>query len=310
MIALVAWFVAFALVLVVAGTALTRAADVIAERTGLGRVFVGALLLAGATSLPELSTDIAAVRIGAPDLAVGDLFGSSIANMLILALLTLMSPRRELMRHASASHRLGGVLAIVLTLTAAGLVALGTTATIGGVNPGTIVLLVVFLGGTWMTYRRSSDDARAAKSLPAEPVAVQAPTLGRASMMFGAAVVAILLVAPEFAGIATELADRSGLGRTFVGTWLLGVTTSMPELVSGIAAVRMRAYDLAVANVFGSNAFNMTVFIALDLVHPGESIFAALSQVHVLTALAAVALMAIAIALLPGRPSRESPSPG
>jgi cation:H+ antiporter len=310
MIVLVAWFIACALVLVVAGTALTRAADVIAERTGLGRVFVGALLLAGATSLPELSTDIAAVRIGAPNLAVGDLFGSSIANMLILALLTLMSPRRELMRRASASHRLGGVLAIVLTLTAAGLVALGTTATIVGVNPGTIVLLVVFLGGTWMTYRRSLDDASTAKALSAEPVAVQAPTLGRATMMFGVAVVAILLVAPEFAEIATQLADRSGLGRTFVGTWLLGVTTSMPELVSGIAAVRMRAYDLAVANVFGSNAFNMTVFIALDLVHPGESIFAALSPVHVLTALVAVALMAIAIAILPRRPSRESPSPG
>jgi len=309
MIVLVAWFMACALVLVVAGTALTRAADVIAERTGLGRVFVGALLLAGATSLPELSTDIAAVRIGAPNLAVGDLFGSSIANMLILALLTLMSPRRELMRRASASHRLSGVLAIVLTLTAAALVALGTTATIGGVNPGTIVLLVVFLGGTWMTYRRSLDDASTAKALSAEPVAVQAPTLGRATMVFGAAVVAILLVAPEFAGIATELADRSGLGRTFVGTWLLGVTTSMPELVSGIAAVRMRAYDLAVANVFGSNAFNMTVFIALDLVHPGESIFAALSPVHVLTALVAVALMAIAIMKLPRRPPLESPAP-
>lgn len=303
MIGLALWFVACALILVAAGTALTRSADTIAERTGFGRVFVGALLLAGATSLPELTTDIAAVRIGAVNLAVGDLFGSSIANMLILALLVAMSPGRRLLREASATHRLSGHLAIALTLLAAGLVLLGTTATIAGVSPGTILLVLVFVVGTWSTFRQSAHEVIAARvpsaASPTDPPATPQAGLATASVLFSVAVVAILLVAPKFAAIATELADRSGLGRTFVGTWLLGITTSMPELVSGIAALRMRAYDLAVANLFGSNAFNMAVFIALDLVHPGESIFAALSPVHALTALAAVVLMLIAIARLP-----------
>jgi cation:H+ antiporter len=67
-------------IVVFAGTALARYADAIAEATGIGRVWIGAVLLAGATSLPELTTDIAAVTMGATDLAVGDLFGSSMAT--------------------------------------------------------------------------------------------------------------------------------------------------------------------------------------------------------------------------------------
>ena len=85
-------FLAAGAVVVVAGTALARYADAIAKATGLGRLWIGSVLLAGATSLPELTTDVAAVRLGATDLAVGDLFGSSMANMLILAIIDLLSP--------------------------------------------------------------------------------------------------------------------------------------------------------------------------------------------------------------------------
>src|SRR3990172_12419645 len=91
-------------VVVVAGSVLARMADAISEHTGLGRLWVGAVLLAAATSLPELATDVAAVRIGAPDLAVGDLFGSSLANMLILALIDLLLPRRRLFGEAAFDH--------------------------------------------------------------------------------------------------------------------------------------------------------------------------------------------------------------
>ena len=86
-------FLAASAALVVAGTWLARAADAIAERTGIGRVSIGTVLLAAATSLPELASDVAAVRQGNPDLAAGDLLGSSMANMLILALLdSLVAP--------------------------------------------------------------------------------------------------------------------------------------------------------------------------------------------------------------------------
>lgn len=85
-------FIASGLVVVLAGNALARYADAIAEATKLGRLWIGSVLLAGATSLPELATDISAVRLGATDLAVADLFGSSMANMLILAVIDLLPP--------------------------------------------------------------------------------------------------------------------------------------------------------------------------------------------------------------------------
>ncbi len=82
-------FVLSAAVIVAAGVALTRFGDAIADLTGLGRLIVGSILLAGATSLPELTVDISAVRFGLPDLAVGDLMGSSLFNLLILAVADL-----------------------------------------------------------------------------------------------------------------------------------------------------------------------------------------------------------------------------
>jgi len=115
-------FLASGVVVVFAGTALARSADAIAETTKVGRLWIGSVLLAGATSLPELATDISAVRMGAPDLAVGDLFGSSMANMLILAVIDLLPPRRQVLQHAAFDHALAAGLAISLNAMAAVLV--------------------------------------------------------------------------------------------------------------------------------------------------------------------------------------------
>jgi len=104
----------------VAGSFLTRFADELVEITGLGRLVSGSVLLAGATSLPELSVDLSAITMQVPDLAVGDLLGSSLMNLLILAVLDLVnrSPGWMFSRQASA-HALAGLLSIELTSLAA-----------------------------------------------------------------------------------------------------------------------------------------------------------------------------------------------
>ena len=109
-----------ATVVVFAGNALTRCADAIAELTKLGRLLVGSIFLAAATSLPELTVDISAVRMGLPDLAVGDLLGSSLFNLLILAVADLMnSSRGRMLSRESAAHALSAVMSIALTAMAA-----------------------------------------------------------------------------------------------------------------------------------------------------------------------------------------------
>lgn len=294
-------FLASAAVVVVAGTWLTRYADVIAEATRLGRLWTGSILLAGATSLPELATDISAVRLGAVNLAVGDLFGSSMANMLILALIDLLPPRGRVFERAMLDHALTASLAIGLNALAAVFVMLGAHALTLWVAPGSLLLFALYLAGTRAVYRHALRDGVPAGA----PVATaMAMPLRRAVIGFGTAALVVLLAAPALAVSAKNLAEFSGLGHTFVGTWLVGLATSLPELAASLAAVRLGAFDLAVGNLFGSNAFNMALFLPLDLVHPGD-LFAALDPGHAVAGLFSTILMALGLSGIVYRAKRQ-----
>lgn len=300
-------FVASGAVVVFAATALARYADAIAGATRLGRVWVGSVLLAGATSLPELTTDISAVRLGATDLAVGDLFGSSMANMLILAVIDLLPPRRHVLRHATFDHALAACLAISLNALAAVLVLLRPESSLLWVGPGSLLLFLAYVIGTRAVYYHTvRDDAPAPppdEAVPPPPIAPPMP-LRRAVLGFALAAVVVLASAPALAWSAKGLAAITGLGNTFVGTLLVGLATSLPELVACIAAVRLGAFDLAVGNLFGSNVFNMAIFFILDLTQPG-SLFATLDPSHAMTGLFAVVLMSLGLMAIVYRARRR-----
>lgn len=287
-----------AAVIVVAGTFLSKFADAIADLTGLGRLLIGSVLLAGATSLPELTVDISAVRLGAIDLAVGDLLGSSLMNLLILALLDLLhrSGGRMLSKQGAAHALSGSVSAALTCLVAIGLLAsrrLGAI-TLGGLGPATILVVVAYILGLRLVYVDQTIAQRAAAEAGKEPKAEAEMTLGRALAGFAVCALAILLAGPFLAAAADELADKSGLGGTFVGTTLVAFSTSLPELVSSLAALSLGAHDLAIGNVFGSNAFNMVLLGPLDLIHPG-SLLASVSTSHVVTCVAAVLATQVAV---------------
>lgn len=297
----VAAFLAAGLTLAAAATWLTKACDTLAERTGVGRAWIGAVLLAGATSLPELATDVSAVRLGAADLAAGDLFGSSLANMLILALIDLFSRQRTVLRGASLEHVLVACLGISMTAAAAVFVLVRGVSGPLGLSPGSVLLLVAYLAGTRAIYRNGQNGSStvAAPAAPAAPALSAGPSgIRSAAVHFALAAALILLVAPAFAWSAKRIAELSGLGTTFVGTLLVGLSTSLPELVASIAAVRLGQIDLAIGNLFGSNAFNMILFFALDLADPRAPIFSVLSPAHAVTALSAVVLMSLGVAAM------------
>ena len=300
MLSAIAGLVLGALGVVAAGVVLARSSDVIAARTNLGRVWVGSIFLAAATSLPELLTDISAVRIGAADLAAGDLFGSGMANMLILAAIALR-PGAHLFRRAALDHTLSAALAIVMTGIAAIAVLLGPRTTLLGLGPGTLVLLVVYLLGTRLLFLHSAllQEAGTTVELGAAAGAAKGgerlPSLAWALGRFLAATAVIIVAAPLFASSAVRIAEITGLATSLIGTLLVGVTTSLPELVTAIAALRLGAIDLAVGNLFGSNAFNMVIFAPLDLVAGGVPLLAAVSAVHAVTALMAIMMMAVAL---------------
>lgn len=295
MLTVVLVFLVSGVVIVVAGTTLSNCADTIAEVTGFGRLLIGSVLLAGATSLPELAVDIQAVQLGLADVAVGDLMGSSMFNLLILGVLDMShrSRGRMLSRH-SAAHALSAMGSLVLTALAAFGILLGDRLApyaIGGVGLVSISILFTYVLCIRLIY---FDRTFHAQSEPEEEEAGGPLSLRRAIAGFVVASAAIFIAAPFLAEAAGEFATLTGVGETFVGTTLVALCTSLPELVASLAAIRISAFDLAIGNVFGSNALNMALILPLDLAHRGP-LFAEVSEVHVVTGLATILITSVAV---------------
>lgn len=299
---LVLIFLVAAAVVALAGVVLARDGDTIAERSGLGGMVVGMLLLGGATSLPEVATDVSAALAGAPDLAVGDLLGSSMANMAILAVVDLAYRGRVWTRVGLDQARVAAI-AIGLTCIAILGIVVPPGIAIGHVGIETVGILLLYLAATaWI--RRSRRDGRHVHDGTGEIIAptgwgeraANARSLRVVVARFAGAAVVVLLAAPVLALAAQGIAAETGVGETFIGTMLLAATTSLPELVASLTAVRIGAHDLAVGNLFGSNAFNMVALLAADLAYAPGPILAAVAAAQVVAGIGAVLLMAIAVA--------------
>ena len=285
-------------VIVIAGTALSRYGDEIAEHTGLGGLWIGVLLMAGATSLPELFTSMSAAWLEAPDLAAGDLFGAVMTNMLTLGLIDLAYRHRQVWRQATLEHALAAALAMVLTGLAALFVLLRLNWSLWGVGLDTLALAGIYLLGMRVVYRQE-DVKRQERQRDRVVEAMEAEAVGRgsrralrrASFGFIVAAGALLIAAPLLAGSAKTIASETGISTTFLGSTLVAVVTSLPELVSSLAAVRLGAYDLAVGNLYGSNAFNMAALFAADVAYRQGPLLSAVDQAHIVTALWGILLM-------------------
>ncbi len=300
-----------------AGVLLARSGDVIAARTNLGGVWFGSVFLALATSLPELVTGVAAIRLGTPDLAAGDLFGSNMANMLILAVINLL-PGAAVFRKAALDHVLHATHAIVLTAVAAVFVLLHPPALFWWIGPGSAVLAVIYLVGARAIFRYSAVARRATAveelSGPGEegPAGPPRPpgrkgreaALRPALVRFAAGAVLVLVAAPVFATSANRAAELTGIAETFMGAVVVGVATSLPELVTSFAALRLGAFDLAVGNLFGSNAVNMVMFTALDLTGRAP-VLGSVQPVNAVLGLFAIIMMALGVAAIAYRADRR-----
>lgn len=294
-------FLAAAGVIVLAGAALTQFADVIAHTTKLGGMFVGSIMPAGAASLPELATDISAVRIGEVNLAVGDLVGSCLFNLLILAVLDLTRySHGRMLPEISAAHALSASMSIALTAIAAIFIFLGPrleTVAVAGIGPGSVLLVLAHVAGMRVLFMAQTVSSEKSKPRPAKVFFLPRSrrlTWKQAVIGYAACAGVILAAAPFLARAAAELAEQSGLGGTFFGTTFVALCTSLPEMVTTFTAVRMQAFDLAVGNIFGSNCFNLVVLAVLDA-FDGGSLLATVSATHVLSALGVILVTSVLV---------------
>jgi cation:H+ antiporter len=248
-----AWLLFFltAAVVVVAAIKLAQYGDVIAVRTRLSGFFIGTLLIAGSTSLPELLSAINAVAQGTPNLAAGSMFGSTMFNMFVLAILDLINQQARILRRVAVTHALTASLANLLIGLAVFFILADIQVQLGWVGLDSLMIVAVYIGGVRLIQ------GKAGAAIPEVIDDTTVPTLRRAITGFVIASGVLIFITPTLVRSAAQIASQTGLSAGFIGATLLAFVTSLPELVTTVAAVRLRAYDLAVGNLFGSNIFNM-----------------------------------------------------
>ena len=289
MTAVVLTFVTMAAVIVVSATFLARCADRIAAITGMSRSVAGLVLLAVATSLPEVTVGWNAVRIGAPDLTAGDLFGSSLFNLLILSIMDLLTRTRgRMLSQAAAAHALSATASVLMTAVALLGLLLDWEWAVLRLGPGSVMILAAYLFSLRLVY---FDQQRVYDS--EDTATPPGMTLRIAVAGYVVSAATILFAAPELTRSAEQLAGMTGLGQTFFGTAFVAAITSLPEAVTTLMAIRLGAIDMAVGNIFGSNAFNMVVLVLVDPAMPGP-LLSAVSGTHAITGIAVILVTAVA----------------
>ncbi len=293
------------------GTKLSQSADVLAEKTGLGRNWVGAILLAGATSLPELATGISAVAVfNAPDLAVGGVLGSCLFNLLILAILDIFTGPEPLLRRAQISHGLAaGLGCVMLGVAATGILLAqrGIPLTIAWFGLPSVILIILYLASAQLIAQFERRRQREVLEQEAEAFQYAYIKPMRAYLTFALLSSAIIVLGVWLASLGNQVAVVTGLGQSFVGALLLAAATSLPELVASLAAIRLNAVDLAVSNLFGSNLFNLAILGIYDLAYlRGNLLININHSVHIFTAIVAIMMTATALIGLIYRAARRS----
>jgi cation:H+ antiporter len=292
-------FAAAAAVVWMAGTRLAHSADAIATETGLGREILGVLLLGGITSLPELAVATTATLQGTPTLSVNDVLGSAAINVVILAIADAVSgPGALTAKQASPGVLLQGVLGIVLMTLAAG-AALAGDHVIFGLGLWCWLMLVTYAASLRLLAASGTGKGWKAVTLhlgndadEAEPDA-ERKGLRRLIAHAVAAGMAILVAGFLLAQTGEALAVQTGLGASFFGAVFLALSTSLPELSTVIAAVRLQRYEMAISDVFGTNLFNVTIIVLVDALHSGGSVLVAAGRFAAFGALLSIALTAL-----------------
>ena len=318
MIALLIFIVAGAAI-ILASTRIVHYADMIAERTRLGQLWVGATLLALVTSLPELATDISAVRIDAPNLAAGDLFGSSMANMLILAMLSIWFARWWRNHQFTTVEWLTSIIALLVTVEAMLFIIFDPGLLVINIGLGSILITTTYVVGARVLFQKSasgresptqelvSDALEGGSSMETPQIIVYDQSMLRIFTIFFAWAAVVLITAPFLANAAEDLAEITKLGDTFFGIISLAILTSLPELASSIAAFRKGMPSMVLGNLLGSNGLNMLIVLALDIAMPMDSFLQVIAEAHAFAALGAIIMMLLAIggAFLITRPNQS-----
>ena len=285
------------------GAKLSIYVDAIAVKTGISHGFLGALLLGGITSLPEMATVGSASFQGNAPLALNNLFGTIANNFLFLAFADVLVGREALTSVVAQSFTLlQGVLSVLL------LVFVGIACTVpaplwGHVSTWSAGILALFTFFMWLASRYPHRDPwvvrneterhntpQGSRELP--PKADDQSTLKVAVRIAGAGFV-VLVAGIFLAQTSDALARQTGVSSGMVGMVLLAMATGLPELSTTYTAVRIRRYEMALGNVFGTNLWNVAIVAFGDLLFREGAIYESTGNFEILAIFRGIAATSI-----------------
>jgi cation:H+ antiporter len=295
-----------AALILAAGSRLARYGDVIAYHTGLGGSWIGLVLMATVTSLPELVTGVASVTVAdVPDIAVGNVLGACVLNLAMLVVLDALHRKASIYSVASQGHVLGAAFGVVML----GVVAFGILGApqlglqLGHIGVVTVAILGLYAVGIRIIFKYERGVRAASVEAAVAAEAAPAMTLQQAVARYAIAATVVVGAALWLPFAARDVAEAMGWSQSFVGTMLVALATTLPELTVTVAAVRIGALDMAIGNLVGSNLFNLAILGLDDLLYLKGPLLAAVAPSHLLSATAATVMAGALIVALVARPT-------
>ncbi|MCA0970693.1 sodium:calcium antiporter [Halobacillus litoralis] len=283
------FFLAAALV-VSAAVFLSQAGDVISRKSSLSDAVVGTFLIAGATSLPELTTSLTAIYIDNPDLAVGNMLGSNVFNLLILAMVDVVYRKHRFYQRINPKESIPPAL-VGLCFLLIILLALLSPVSIPFSGIGIEMFIIVMLYIVYIRYMTNREQEE--EELPAKDM-----SLGGAVTLFSVAAIVVFLSGSILSLAGDRITEVSGLDSSFIGGFLIAVSTSLPELVTVLAAFKLANYNMAIGSILGSNLFNINLLVLTDILYRKGPILESIQENHLYIVLLGVSMTLFVIYLL------------
>ena len=291
-------FLVSAGVVVFCGTKLAEYGDALAELTGLGRLFVGSILVALATSLPELSTNISAVSLDPPNpsLAIGNVFGANMINLFTFGAVALVFGGSKFLSNVSFAQKHLALLAIIMTVLGLLFISIPINISAFSIGLPAGIILIMYVLGMWYIYKKSpADEANETSEIQTSL------SLTKAWLLFGIVSAGVVVGGIFLAYSTDQIAEITGIASSTLGIIAVSIVTTMPEASAAIAAARMKAYDLGVAGLFGSCVFNVTIIGYADIFYRQGVLTTQGEPAHQIAGLVAVGLMLIGLGIIIGK---------
>ncbi|MBL0421372.1 sodium:calcium antiporter [Ramlibacter sp. AW1] len=300
-------FAVAAVIVWIAGTRVAHYADALATATGVGHAAVGLVLLAGITSLPEVAVSLSSAVTDSPSLAVNNLLGSIALQIALLAVADAVFGKDALTVVAGSSVVLLQVVMNILLLTLLAVALMVGDVAFLGAGAWSWSLLGLYVFAIWKIshsqdrhawvanmsegQRRRREERRKWRDQQASASAEESVKSLTWKLALGG--LAILVAGYVLSRTGDALARQTGLGQSFVGAVLVAISTSLPELSSVLAAVKLRRLEMAISDIFGTNLFNVGLVFVVDIAWRGGPVINELGRFSQFASLLGALLAAI-----------------